>query len=225
MKEKILIFDSSSLITLSMNSLTSILKDLKEKFGGRFIITEEVKYEIIDRPSNIKRFELGALRLKSLLKQKILELPSSIKIENKEIREETRKILQTINKSFYAEGELLEILQRGEASCIALSLLALKKGIENILVVDERTTRMLSEAPENLRRLFENKFHTKVYLKQNLSFLKNVRFIRSSELVYVAYKKNLVKLNGEDVLDALLYATKFKGCSISTQEIEEAKRL
>ena len=51
------------------------------------------------------------------------------------------------------------------------------------------------------------------------------RFIRSSELVYVAYKKGLVSLKGRRVLEALLYATKFKGSSISFEEIEELKGL
>jgi hypothetical protein len=52
------------------------------------------------------------------------------------------------------------------------------------------------------------------------------KFIRSSELVYVAYKKGIINLgNNKKVLEALLYATKFKGSSISFEEINELKRL
>jgi len=43
--------------------------------------------------------------------------------------------------------------------------------------------------------------------------------------MYVAYKKGLIKLKGELVLDALLYALKFKGCSISGEEIRQIKRI
>jgi len=225
MKQKILIFDSSSIITLSMNGLTSILEGLKKKFNGKFIITEDVKYEAIDRPLTIKKFELGALRIKSLLDKKILEMPNSIDISSAKIKEKTSEILRKANNSFFARRGFMHIIDRGEASCLALLQLAGERKIEGALVVDERTTRMLSENPENLRRLFENKLHTKVQLKNDFSYLGDIKFIRSSELVYVAYKKGLIKLRGEKVLDALLYATKYKGCSISRQEIEEAKRL
>jgi len=222
---KILIFDSSSLITLSMNGLIYVLEKLRKEFKGKFIIPEDVKSEAIDRPINIKRFQLGAIRISSLLKDKILELPSSINMSSKDIKEKTSEILRIVNHSYLAKGEPMDIIQKGEAACLALSFLAAEKNIESVLVVDERTTRMIGESPENLRKLFEKKLHTKVKLKKSLSFLKHIKFIRSSELVYVAYKKGLINLEGKNVLEALLYATKFKGAAISRQEIEEAKRL
>lgn len=225
MTEKILIFDSSSLINFALNGLTDLLEELKKIFSGKFIITKEVKYETIDRPILTKKYELGALKMNTLLNRKILEMPSSLRIDDFALKEETREILNKANHSFFARNEFMHIIDSGEASCLALSLLASEKNIENVIVVDERTTRMIGESPENLRKLFENKLHTKVSLKQDFSFLKFVKFIRSSELVYLAYKKNLVKLRDGNVLDALLYATKFSGSSISTQEIEEAKRL
>jgi len=208
-----------------MNGLTYLLEELKKKFPGKFIITKDVRYETIDRPSTIKKFQLGALKIKSLLDNKILEMPSSVNINDEEIKKETNEILNIANNSFLARKGFMHIIDKGEASCLALSLIASKKGIDNIVVIDERTTRMLGEKPENLRKLFENKLHTKVELKQNFYFLKNIKFIRSSELVYLAYKKNLVKLKDGNVLDALLYAVKYKGCAISRQEIEEAKKL
>ena len=54
---------------------------------------------------------------------------------------------------------------------------------------------------------------------------KKFKVIRSTELIYVAYKKGLVKLKGKLVLDALLWALKFKGCSISGDEIREIKKI
>ena len=53
----------------------------------------------------------------------------------------------------------------------------------------------------------------------------NYKFIRSTELVFVAYKKGIINIHGKNVLDALLYATKFKGSSISFEEIEELKKV
>ena len=41
---KALIFDSSSIISLAMNSLLPELRELKMIFDGDFIITDEVKY-------------------------------------------------------------------------------------------------------------------------------------------------------------------------------------
>ena len=43
--------------------------------------------------------------------------------------------------------------------------------------------------------------------------------------MYIAYKKGLVRIKDKKILDAILYALKFKGCSISTDEIERIKKL
>jgi len=225
MTQKILIFDSSSLISLSMNSLTYLLEELKKEFKGKFIITQAVKYETIDRPMGTKKFELGALKINSLLKKKVLELPSSVNIRDDVIKDKTRDILRRANKAFFVKKDFMHIIDNGEASCLALSLLANERKMDNAVAVDERTTRMLGENPENLRRLFENKLHKRVKLEENFKFLRKIKFIRSAEIVYIAYKRGLINLDHENVLDALLYAVKYKGCSISRQEIEEAKRL
>ena len=66
---KYLIFDSGPLINFALNGLLPLLKKLKKEFKGEFLITKEVKNEIIDYPQNIKRFELEALQLKQLLKK------------------------------------------------------------------------------------------------------------------------------------------------------------
>ena len=225
MKEKVLIFDASSLISLSMNGLLNILEELKKQFKGEFIITEQVKYEVIDRPINIKRFELGAIKIQDLLDKNVLEHVSSLKIPSKQLKKISDKIMNTTNKAYYARDDYMNIIHHGEAASLALSLILSESGIDNALVVDERTTRVISENPENLRKLFEAKLHSKVQLRKKVDFLKNIKFIRSAELVYLAYKKKLVKLGNHNLLDALLYAVKYKGCSISREEIEQIKRL
>src|SRR3989344_8622174 len=225
LKMKALIFDSSTLITLAMNGLLDMLAEIKKGFNGKFIITEPVKYETVSHPMKIKRFELEALRINELLLSKVLEMPSSLGIKDDEIDYETKKILDIANTAFFSDKRNIHLIEEGEASCIALSKLLSKKGIINIVAVDERTTRMLYEKPLNLHKLLEKKLHRKISInKNNLSFFNDLTFIRSSEIVYVAYKRGFIKLHNS-VLDALLYAVKFKGCSISQEEIEEIKRL
>lgn len=226
MIEKVIIFDASTLITLAMNGLLKEFSELKRIFKGRFLIPEEVKKEVIDKPITVKRFELEALKLKQLFDENILELPSALGIKQKEILEKTIKIMNIANETFSAKGKSLHLLHSGEAACLALSQILNEKKILNILAVDERTLRMLGEKPKNLEKLMGKKLHTQITSrKENFKFFGGFRFIRSSELVYLIYKKGIVKLKDPRILDALLYAVKFKGCSISDIEIDEIKRI
>ena len=225
-KEKAIIFDAGTIINFSMNGLLDLFVRLKRQFNGKFIITENVEYEVIKRPLRIKKFELSALRTKQLLDEKIIELPSALGIKSSIIDEKTKNILEIANKTFSVESHYLHIIDRGEASCMALSEILRQKGIKEIISIDERTTRMLCEKPANLQKLLELKLHAKVNVKkENLAYFSKFKFIRSSEMVYLAYKKGLIELKNGNVLDALLYAVKYKGCSISRNEIEEMKRL
>src|SRR3989338_4865044 len=150
MTPKALIFDASTLINLSMNGLLDVLESLKEIFPGKFLITEAVEYETIAHPLQIKKFELGALKIKQLLDNKILEIPSSLGIKNSEIEEKTKEILNISNHTFISQDSYIHLIDLGEASCLALSKILTDKGIKNLICVDERTTRMLCEKPENL---------------------------------------------------------------------------
>jgi hypothetical protein len=209
-----------------MNGLLPEFKELKKIFDGKFIITNAVKKEAIDNPLKIKRFELEALRIKNLLDEKILELPQSLGVKQEEVMRLTQNLLDEANSLFFGNGKEIHILDVGEASCLALSKILDNKGVQNIIAVDERTMRMLCEKPENLRELLQKKLHTKIILKKNKSTNFNqCRIIRSSELIYLAWKKGIVRLKNGNVLEALLYAMQFKGCSISHEEIEEIKRL
>ena len=218
-----IIFDASTLISLSMNGLLDKLEKLKGIFQGKFLITQEVKYEVIDRPINVKRFELEALRIKRLLEDKILEMPESLGITSKEITEKTEKILEIANRMFIGNNKEIKLIHNGEASCLALSRILLDKKIPHVIAVDERTTRMLGEKPEKLKELLQKKMSTRVKLvKSDFKYFRGFRFIRSTELLYVAWKKGLVDLkDGRKVLDALLWAVKFKGCAVSSDEIKE----
>ena len=71
-----------------------------------------------------------------------------------------------------------------------------------------------------------SKLHRNITLyTKDLENTKQFRFIRSSELVFMAYKKKIIEINDKHALEALLYATKFKGCAISWEEIEQLKKM
>jgi len=223
---KAIIFDSSTLISFAMNGLFEEIKKLKEIFNGKFLITKEVKYEIIDRPINTKRFELEAMRIKKLLEEKILEFPSVFELNEEEISKETLNIMNSANKIFWGRSREIRLIDLGESSCLALSRMLDKKGIKNAIATDERTIRLFLEKPENLTKLLEKKMKIRVTLNQkDYKFFKEFKIIRSTELIYVLYKKGLIELKDKNALDAFLYAMKFKGCAISDEEIEEIKRM
>lgn len=224
--KKAVIFDSGALISLSMNGLLDELQRLKGVFNGDFLITEQVKYEVIDKPINIKCFELEALKAQQLLDDKTLMTADSYGISNSLISSKAEGILKIANGIFMNGRNNVNIMHSGEASCLALSKILFERGVENVIVIDERTTRMLVEKPENLKDLLERKLHTNIVLvKKDFGYFKDFKIIRSAELMYVAWKKNLIGVKKGNVLDALLYALKYKGCSISDEEISEIKRM
>lgn len=223
---KALIFDSGPLINLSMNGLLDILEKLKKGFDGKFFITEQVYYETVQRPLNIKKFELGALMIKDLVERKILELPESVGINSKLLKEESLKFMDIANHYLQANGSWVPLVSEAEMSCLALSAELTEKGMNSLIAIDERTTRLLAEKPRNLERIMSEKLKQRVSLvAENFSIFSRFKFIRSSEIVFVAYKKGLFSLKEKKMLEALLYATKFKGASISFEEIETLKKL
>ena len=227
MISKAIIFDSGTLISFSMNGLTDEIKKLKSIFKGKFLITNDVKREIIDKPLTIKRFELEGLKLKQLLSEGVLEMPSSLGIKDNEITKKSDEILDMVNSIFVGkDGKNIHIIDTGETSCLALSHILTEKKIKNVIALDERTTRMLVENPESLQNYLEKKLHVRITAKkEDFKFFKQFKIIRSTELIYVSYKKGLINMKGEKVLDALLYAMKFKGASISNDEISEIKKI
>jgi len=227
MTSRAIIFDSSTLINFAINGLLQEFRELKKLFDGKFLITKEIVGEIIDKPMKIKRFELEALKLQELITDKIIEMPSSLGIDESKISRMTTEIMNITNNTFFGQGNAMHIIDVGEASCLALSKLLDEKEIKNVISVDERTMRLLCEKPENLFAIFQKKLHTDLkFKKENLKSFQNFKFIRSTELIFIAYKKGIVKLrNHGNVLDALLYAMKLNGCSISDEEINEMKKL
>lgn len=223
-KVKHIVLDSGPLISLTLTGMLFILERLKNKFPEiEFIITPQVKQETIDKAWVVKKYELEAVKLQSLIDRNIIKVSTEF-ISNTQIEKETARIMKVANSTFRAGGENLKLIHLGEASCLAFGNLC---RCENMIVVDERTVRLFSESPENLRTITERKLHMEVnFNAKNLKEFKDFSFIRSSELLFLAYEFDLLDYKKEPkVLDALLYATKYSGNSISTKEIEEIKSI
>lgn len=220
---KYLIFDAGPLINFAMNGITPILENMKKQFDVEFLITKEVKKEIIDYPETVKRYELEAIQLKELFDKGVIKHANISEEEVNKLRDKREEIMTIANNTFFSNGKPIHLLDKGECAALALSTI-LKQ--PSVLVVDERTTRMLCENPENLRKLLQKKLHTGINAnKKNFEMFKNFKIIRSTELAYIAHKNNLIQFKDPKAYEAILYALKFKGCSISEEEIEEMKKL
>ncbi|MFA7707623.1 MAG: hypothetical protein WCX73_01625 [Candidatus Pacearchaeota archaeon] len=220
--KKYLIFDSGPLINFAMNGCLDILEKLKKEFNGEFLITKEVIEEIIETPITIKRFELEALQLKSLYDRGVIKLADLTPQQVDELKIKREEITATANYMFNKKKKPIFLIGKGEAAVLALSKILNSPHV----VIDERTARMLCENPENLRKLLEKKLHTQIRArKENYSYFKGYKVIRSTELAYIAHKKNLFEIKDPRVLEATLYGLKYNGCSISETEIEEMKNL
>jgi hypothetical protein len=220
---KHIIFDSGPLINFAMNNMLEILIKLKQSFPGDFLITKEVKNEIIDYPITLKKYEYEALQLQDLFNKGIIRHADLTEEQIDELRKYREQIMNIANSTYYTDERNIHILEKGECAALALSIIINEP---NLIAVDERTTRMLCENPENLRKLLEKKLHIKVKArKENYDFFKKFKIIRSTELAYIAYKKGLFNLKDSRTLDAALWALKLHGCSISDIEINEIKKM
>ncbi len=223
---KVIIFDAGTLISLSMNGLLNEVRELKKSFDGKFIITKEVKMELIDKPMTVKRFEFEALMLNQLLKDGVLEMSDALDVDANDITKSTNQFLDVASRVFSSNKKDIHLIDLGEASCLALSKILDVRDIEHAIAIDERTTRMLSERPNDLKKILQKKLHVKIHIDyKTLKKFEGFRFIRSAELVYMIYKKGIIKIDSPKLLEALLYAVKFKGCSIRDDEIRIIKSL
>lgn len=215
---KSLIFDAGPIINFAMNGILPILEDLQKEFKGDFLITKEVKKEVIDRPLEIPRFEFQALQIKELFKKGVIKHADITSEQVNELRRVREDLMQVANNTFKTKKGYLHLIDKGESAALALSSILPDNPP---IVIDERTTRVLCENPNNLRKLFEKKLHTSVKADvKNYSHFEKFKIIRSTELVYMAHKRGLFKIKDPRLLEAALYGVKFKGCSVSDSEIK-----
>ncbi len=221
---KSLVFDSGPIISLSMNSLLWVLPELKKIFKGKFYITQSVKKETIDNPINSKRFKFEALQVFKEYKENILEM-----FEKPDLKQRTEQILDISNNLFSGYGKNINIVQYAEMEVLAAAFISRADAV----VIDERTTRLLVENPEKLRNILQKKLHTPISVNtSNLiklkNFTKNIKVIRSTELILIAYEKGLlnkyildISSSRKTLVDGLLWGLKLNGCSISGDEISK----
>lgn len=229
---KSLVFDSSAIISLSTNNLIWVLKKLKKKFNGEFFISDNVKKEVVDVPLKTKKYKLEALMIADHIAEGDLKF-----FKNINLNELTNRLLNIVNSIYKAKGEYIKVVDRAEIEGLALAV-SLKS---NAYVVDERTLRMLVEAPENLMMLLRSKLHTDVIIdKRSLTefqrIIGNINIMRTAELMVMAYELGLLdeyKEGGEflkdnfqkEILDGVLWGLKLNGCAISGEEINDILEL
>lgn len=212
--------DSSSLLSLSDSCLLWLLSGLAGSFKGDFLITKAVEYESVVHPLEMKSHTLGAVRVKKMLLDNVIKV-----VETPNSKELTSELSSLGNSIFYIGGKPLKLIHEGETESLAV---ALDLKLHNILI-DERTTRMLAEAPFDLKSHMEDEFQKKIEVDQrNLDrfteMTRKLNMFRSAEIAIIGYEKGLFKDYGEmerRAVEAALYGLKFSGCGISFSEIEE----
>ena len=221
---KIIVFDTGPIISLTTNNLLGLLTGLKEKYKGSFYITDAIKRELVERPLMTKKFKFEALQVLRCINYDILEI-----FDNKELRKKTFHLLDLANNCFKARGNSIQISHFAEISGIVATML----NNAEAFVIDERNTRLLIEDPQRLKTILGNKLHTNITVnKENLhefkEMTKNIKLIRSVELVTIAYESGLLNKYLVDIpqpkktlLEAVLWGVKLNGCSVSDREIED----
>lgn len=219
MKTHDVLCDSGALISLTGACLDQLLYFFFENHRVRFIIPPSVEYESVRRPldSNLRKYLFSAIRIKHALEDGVV-----VKIDAN-VQSQASRLMGLANNMYFIRGNPMRLIQEGESEMLAL---AKALGIEYILI-DERTTRMLIEAPLKLKEHLEREFGVNVMVnKDNLKALtaeiSPLRAIRSSELVMLAYEKGYFRSYGRlqrQALEAALYKMKYAGCSISFDEI------
>lgn len=216
---KTLVADSSSIISLAINCMSSVLAEL----GPKIVVTDAIYNEIVSRPMKSKRYALESIRIRKLFSEGVI----SVRKPDPKV---TRRILEDSNSVYRIRKRPLSLVHLGEAEALAL----LSEVDADALLIDERTTRMLMEDAEGLRGILEDQNNSRVDMdtRRLESFRRavdGIDIIRSSEIAAVAYEKGILSRNlgfeGKDALMASLYALKFSGCAISWQEIEDYARV
>lgn len=215
-----IIFDSGAIISFSETCFLPLFIDLKKEIG-EFIITKTVKYECIDKVRDVMRFKLSSARIEEKITTQVFSVYSS----DAKLDALTNRIMSLTNNMFFIKGNPLRLIQVGEAECLAL--LGLTE--TTFFAIDERTTRMLIEEPFALIEIFKRKYKTdKIRFDQQKyqkfkELIGTVNVVRSVDLLVYAYKKGLLSplFKDKQNLKGALYSLKYKGCSVSFDEIDE----
>jgi predicted nucleic acid-binding protein len=213
--------DSSSLISLTDSGLLGALMAVKQRMKGDLLVTEGVIEESITNPIKVPEYSFSAVRLKRALNSGAFGIA--------ELTENTfDRILNAANNMFYTNRPF-HLVNHGEAEMLAA---AIDNNLTTLLM-DERTTRTLIEAPIELKNHLENEFHIRISVNQDMfnefkEMTKGLQVIRSAEVLALANERGYFKKYKDlsrQAYEAALYAIKFNGCSIGFDEIKELAKL
>ncbi len=176
--------------------------------------------ETVQRPLKTTRFEYSAIRLNHLLQQATVR-----QVEFGDTSLATNELLALANKLFWVQERPLELMQRGEAECLAVY----KKAGAKALLIDEKTTRLLLESPEMLLKKISGEYEHKISVEESAlaqwrEKTQGFFVVRSSELAAIAAAKGFFKpfkSLEKKALHAALYAVRNAGCAVSEEEIRE----
>ncbi|MFH1107092.1 MAG: hypothetical protein V1787_04300 [Candidatus Micrarchaeota archaeon] len=215
--EKKLVFDSSALISLSETCNAGALQYIKRRLGTRFMAPRPVFEESVGTPSKIKKYGFSALRIKRLFDEGVIEVPEA----------ETDSLAVEVmgyGNSLLSSGKRpLKLIHYGEAACLALMI---KTGCRH-LAVDEKTLRLLAEAPHKMVKLLQPEYSEQLVENQQAlekwrEKTKGMKVIRSAEILAVAAEQGFFKPFGKDegrALHAAVYALRNAGCSLTSREL------
>lgn len=214
-----IIFDSSTLISLSEKCFLRLLMHVQEHSDCRFLLSQSVWEESVETPNRIHRFELNAERIREAVETGWMEIvhPTA------ETQKWAVQIEEWANHSFFIGKKPLAILQAGEIETMALYL-SLQA---DAMAIDERTCRMLVEEPLRLQNHIGSKYDKKITANQAAiaklqSKFKSALIVRSCDLLAWTYSHGLFGYElaqNPATLEASLFAVKIAGCAVSSQEI------
>ncbi len=222
---KYIVVDSSSIISLSSNCLLWIVEKFKDV---KFVLTPEVKKEVLENPLLINRFKLEGFRVMKYFHNGVFQVLEADK-------KLTRKLLNLANSIFSARGKYIKILHKGEISLFSLGY-SLKA---HAILIDERITSRLITKPELLKEILESRLHERISVNEhNLHRFKSIintyTIIKSSDLVSIAFEKGYFDKYLEErgathlkksFLEGVLWGLKDSGCAISMNDIREYLRV
>ncbi len=221
---KSIVFDAGPVISLTTNNLLWALDYLKEEFEGEFYIPKAVYGELVERPLASKRFKFEALQVSYRIKKSVLQV-----VETPKIHLLAEELLELANHIYKTRGNWLRIVHFAEMEVLATAIIKNSSAV----VIDERTTRVLVEDPDRLRKILSGKMGSKIFVnKQNLGkirkWIKDIKVIRSVELVMIAYERGIFNkylLEGKHpdktLVESLLWGVKLHGCAVSRREIDD----
>jgi len=222
---KSIVFDTGPIISLTTNNLLWVLKPLKQAYKGDFYITKASKYELVDHPIATKRFKFEALQIMEMIKNGTIEV-----IDTFDIKQKSLQLLDYANHAYVSEKKNLVIVQQAEMQSLAAAAI----NNSDLLVIDERTTRLLLEGPHFLKKILSERLDITVDINHDAlsnfkkALNKDIKIIRSSELVTLAFELGILDSYLADIpnakrvlLEGLLWGVKLHGCSISRLEIEQ----